>query len=131
MNPPTGRVLCVDDNDDTCFLLSTLLGREGFEVKTAASFGEALELARTEEFDLFVLDGCYPEGEGVDLCRQLRQLKPQTPVVFYSGAAFEHDREQGIAAGADAYVLKPEIDGLLATVRRLSKQGRRAANSEV
>ena len=131
MNPPKRRVLCVDDNDDTCFLLQTLLGREGFEVKTADGFGEALSLAGAEGFDQFILDGCYPEGAGADLCRKLRQIRPGTPVIFYTGAAYEHDGERGISAGADAYVLKPEIDGLLAAVRRILQGHRRAAQDEL
>jgi DNA-binding response OmpR family regulator len=98
------------------------------EVKIAESFAEALSLARTEEFDLFVLDGRYPKGEGADLCRQLRQMKPETLVVFYSGAALEHDREQGISAGANAYISKPEVEGLLAAVRRLLQQSSRVAS---
>jgi DNA-binding response OmpR family regulator len=119
----------VDDNDDTCFLLQTLLGREGFEVKTADSFVEALGLARTEEFDLFVLDSCYPEGAGADLCRQLRRIRPGTPVIFYTGAAYEDDGGRDISAGA--YVLKPEIDGLLAAVHQLSQGHRRAGRNEL
>jgi len=121
----------VDDNDDTCFLLQSLLGSHGHEVKTAAGFGEALSLARAQDFDLFILDIHYPGGSGEDLCRQLKQLRPATPVIFYSGAADEDERERGLAAGADAYVLKPEIDGLLAAVRQALQQRARAANTDV
>ena len=88
-------------------------------------------LAEAEEFDLFILDLHYPEGTGEDLYRQLRQVRPGTPVIFYSGAADERNSERGIVAGADAYVLKPEIDGLLAAVRQAFQQRARAANTDV
>ncbi|HEY9283788.1 MAG TPA: response regulator [Pyrinomonadaceae bacterium] len=119
MTTPQPRILCVDDHDDTCLLLSALLGGSGYEVKHAGSVGEALGVAREEHFDLFVLDSRYPDGSGVELCRQLRQVRPQAPVVFYSGAALAEDEALGLGAGAEAYVVKPEIDGLLTAVERV------------
>ena len=119
MTTPQPRILCVEDHDDTCFLLSALLGGSGYEVKHVGSVGEALSVARSEHFDLFVLDSRYPDGSGVELCKQLRQVRPQAPVVFYSGAALAEDRAQALGAGAEAYVVKPEIDGLLTAVKGL------------
>lgn len=117
MTPPRCRVLCVDDNDDTCFMLRTLLGTSGYEVETAASVGDALRLARTESFDLFVIDNRYPDGTGVELCRRLRETRPGTGIIFYSGAAYGSDQQEGLDAGADAYVVKPAIDELLKTIK--------------
>lgn len=119
MTTPQPRILCVDDHDDTCFFLSTLLGGSGYEVKHAANVGEALSVAREEHFDLFVLDSRYPDGSGVELCQQLRQVRPRTPVVFYSGASLAEDEARALGAGAEAYVVKPEIDGLLTVVERV------------
>lgn len=117
MTQPRCRILCVDDNHDTCFMLRTLLGSSGYEVETADGVGEALRLARSESFDLFVIDNRYPDGTGADLCRRLRETRPGTSVIFYSGAAYTDDQRQGFEAGAAAYVVKPAIDELLTTIR--------------
>ena len=119
MTTPRCRVLCVDDNDDTCFMLRTLLGTSGYEVETADGVGEALRLARTSHFDLYVIDNRYPDGTGADLCRRLREASPDTPVVVYSGAAYGSDRDEALDAGATRYVVKPAIDELLETVKQL------------
>lgn len=131
MTTPQPRILCVDDHDDTCFFLSTLLGGSGYEVKHAASVGEALGVAREEHFDLFVLDSRYPDGSGVELCQRLRQARPPTPVVFYSGASLAEDEARALGAGAEAYVVKPEIDGLLTVVEMVLRGQEGGASGEL
>lgn len=81
MPHPPKRILCVDDNEETCFMLYTF---------------------RT----------------GAELCRHIRESRPGAKVIFYSGAAFDEDRERGLAAGACAYVNKPEVEGLVEAVKR-------------
>ena len=127
---PIYRILCVDDNDDSCFILSTLLRREGYEVSTADGVAEAKRAVSTGRFDLTVLDSRFADGSCVDLCRWMREQAPLTPVVFYSGAAFASDKEEGMCAGAAAYVSKPDIDGLLAAVNGLVRDKGRAAAGE-
>lgn len=57
---------------------------------------------------------------GVELCREIRRSDPSTPVVFYSGAGLDSEREAALAAGAQAYLLKPgDAASLVGTVRRL------------
>lgn len=127
MTNPQPRILCADDHDDTCFMLSALLGSSGYEIRHAGSVGAALGVALTEHFDLFILDSRYPDGSGVELCRQLRQARPRTPVIFYSGASLPDDRALGLQAGADAYVVKPLLDSLLTTVNGLLRGAGRGA----
>lgn len=119
MSPPARRILCVDDHDDTCAMLQTLFGQAGREVVSAAGVGEAVALAASQSFDLFVIDMTLPDGTGVELCRQLRELQPHAPVVFYTGRAYEADRSAALAACAAAYVAKPSIDQLVREVERL------------
>ena len=130
MNSPRYRILCVDDNEDTCFVLSTLLRQEGYEVSTADGVAEAKRVVSTGRFDLAILDNRFAGGSGVELCRWMREQAPQTPVVFYSGAAFASDKDEGMCAGAAAYVSKPDIDGLLAAVNGLLRDKGRAAAGE-
>lgn len=113
------RVLYVDDNVDACFMLSTLLGFSGIDVLCAYTIKDAFRLAENEHFDVYLLDNRFPDGSGLELCRQLRELSPQTPIVFYSGDAYETDRQKALAAGAQAYVVKPEIDKVVSTLLQL------------
>jgi DNA-binding response OmpR family regulator len=108
MPPDQRRVLCAEPSEDICTLLSIMLGHSGYEVVSAASVHDCLELARTQRFDLYMLDDDYIDGTAVELCKQLRVLTPETPILFFSTAALERDRQLGLAAGASAYLTKPE-----------------------
>jgi DNA-binding response OmpR family regulator len=125
------HILCCDDYEDSCFMLSALLRKAGYEVTTAEGVEEAKRLLRGGRFDLVILDNRFTDGSGVDLCRWAREQSPQTHVIFYSGATSEADREQGLCAGATAYVFKPEVDELLAAVNGLLRSKEPAASGEV
>ena len=113
------RVLYVDDHEDSAFMFKQLLSLSDYEVSVAATMELALTLAKGEEFDLYVLDKRLPDGTGVDLCRQLSQITPGVPVIFYSGDVYELHRQEALMAGARAYVTKPGIDKLIDTVHQL------------
>lgn len=119
MPPPPKRILCVEDNEDIGFLLYTALRARGYDPVITYTAGDALALAGREEFDLFILDTWLGEKDGVELCRELRDARPDTPVVFYSAAAFDSDREAALRAGACAYVAKPGMDELVEEVRNV------------
>lgn len=90
----------------------------GIEVKAVATAAQALESIQTSCFDLYLLDACLPDIDGFELCRRLRERDSQTPILFFSGATCEADRERGIDAGANAYLVKPEIGELAETITR-------------
>jgi DNA-binding response OmpR family regulator len=113
------RVLCIDDHLDTSEMLQLILAHEDYEVATADSIQKALELAGNQEFDLYVLDRHLPDGSGLELCQQLSKLTPGVPCIFYSGDAYDIHRSEALAAGADDYVAKPDIDRLIECVRKL------------
>jgi DNA-binding response OmpR family regulator len=117
MAQPKCRVLCIDDHEDTSEMLQLILSHEDYEVATAVSFKQAIELAATREFDLYVLDRHLPDGSGLDLCRKLSSLTPGVPCIFYSGDAYDVHRSEAFAAGADGYVAKPDIDQLIHSVK--------------
>jgi DNA-binding response OmpR family regulator len=116
------RILCTEDDADTRFLLRTLLELEGFEVICAENAEEAISLARTEDFDLYLLDNWMPGLAGNDLCLKLREFDSKTPVLFYSGAAYESDKISAMAAGAQGYIAKPGVEELKSEVRALIRQ---------
>ena len=113
------RVLIIDDHDDTAEMLKILLGEEDYEVTTTATIQEALSLAATKEFDLYVLDKRLPDGSGVELCAKLNQITPAVPCIFYTGDAYAIHRVEAMAAGADAYVAKPDVEGLIENINKL------------
>ena len=116
------RILYVDDHEDTSFMLTHLLGQSDYKVTTADSISRALELVGKEKFDLYVLDKRLPDGSGLELCRRLNEVTPEGPIIFYTGDAYQLQRQEGLAAGADAYVTKPDIDELIQKVNELLAQ---------
>lgn len=119
MSRPRCRLLCVDDHHDTSEMLQLLLSREDYEVDTAGTMEEACRLAEQKEYDLYVLDRRLPDATGLELCERLQEISPGVPCIFYSGDAYALHRREAIAAGAAAYVAKPDIDGLIDAVQKL------------
>ena len=116
------RILCVEDDPDTCELLTVTLGHHGFEAVCVPDVVAALSLMGKEKFRLYVLDGQLPGVSGLSLCQEIRAADELTPVVIFSANARESDREAGIRAGANAYIFKPDIRAIAPTVRRLLEQ---------
>ena len=110
--PP--RVLYVEDHDDTRVVISMMLRNAGFEVTEAACGREALGLARAGGFDLYLLDYTFPDASGVTICRAIRELDKETPILFYSGRAMEEEVRAATEAGAQAYLVKPHDVGRIA-----------------
>lgn len=132
LSTPRPRVLCVDDDEDSREMLSALLKFSRIETKTVGTAAEALSLMQSERFDLYLLDSRLPDLDGFELCRRMRAFDPQTPILFYSGAAYAADKKRGFEAGADAYLTKPDVDGLLGSVTQLVSQcGNRKDTMEV
>jgi DNA-binding response OmpR family regulator len=107
-SPATERILYIEHHEDSRHMLAALLEYDGYEVVTANTLARGLRLAMLGRFDLYVLDGRFKDGTGVDLCRQLRAFHPDTPIIFYSSLAYAEDIEAGMAAGAQHYLIKPE-----------------------
>lgn len=120
---PQARVLYVDDDNDSREMLSTLLGISKIDVTAVASAKSALSLIQAERFDLYLLDSWLADTDGFELCRLMRRTHPNTPVLFFSGAAYEADKKRGIDAGASAYVCKPDLNGLLGSITHFISRG--------
>jgi CheY-like chemotaxis protein len=116
---PARWILSIDDNADTCELLTTMLGRSGLEAVSASGVDEALRLMGGERFGLCVVDGLMSGASGLSPCEQIRAADAHAPIVIFSGHAAEGDIEAGMSAGADAYVVKHDLTELISTVKRL------------
>jgi len=98
----------VDDQPEIARTVRAVLVHDGLEVETAANGREALDLLmRGGHFDLVITDIRMPEMDGLELLRQVRQLRESLPVVVMTGRATLKNRSQAIAEGAFDYISKP------------------------
>lgn len=120
MRSTKARILCTEDDVDTRALIDFVLTQYGYEVVCSAGHAETIDLARTKNFDLYLVDNWMPGLSGTELTKELRQFDLKTPVLFYSGAAYATDREAARVSGAQGYLVKPATgDQLIAEVTRL------------
>jgi len=122
--PPQARaVLVAEDSITSRLLIKNILESAGYKVKTAVDGMEAFTLLRTETFDLVVSDVEMPRLNGFDLTARIRADKKlaELPVVLVTALESREDRERGIDAGANAYLVKSSFDqsNLIEAVRRL------------
>jgi two-component system, cell cycle response regulator len=110
-------ILLVEDDPNLSLMLSRQLQRAGYAVHPAATLAAARELAR-HAWDLAILDRILPDGDGLDLCREVRATAPHSYLIVLTGASSDEAKLEGFAHGADDYVTKPAaIPELLARVR--------------
>jgi CheY-like chemotaxis protein len=112
------RVLCVDDDEDSRVMLVNLLSCLLIQAKAVGTAHQALSLIQSERFDLCLTDVRLPKIDGFELCRRIRKFDLTTPILFFSGAAYAADKQKGIEAGANGYVIKPDIEDLLRTIKQ-------------
>ncbi len=116
-------MLLVEDDTGIAVPLSRALQREGHEVVVVGDGHTALARADDEEVDLLVLDLGLPGMDGLDICRRLRRVRPDVPVLMLTARTDEVDFVVGLDAGADDYVAKPfRLAELLARVRALLRR---------
>lgn len=106
-SPPEHQVLYIEDHEDTVEMVSLMLQARGFQITARRTAEDALKAAAEQSFDLYLIDSWLPDGWGVDLCKKIREFDSHTPIVFYTAAAFEGDRDVALKAGAQAYLIKP------------------------
>jgi DNA-binding response OmpR family regulator len=115
---PAGRILCVEDDRDTCEVLSFVM--TDFDFKAVHTVAEATRLIEDASFDLFVLDNWLPDGSGLELCAKIRASGNLSPIIFTSAIGQKADIDEAMSAGADRYLVKPyEPELLIDTVKEL------------
>ena len=101
------RILVVEDERSLREALVELLAKRGFDVETAADGLTAAERGVASDIDLVLLDLALPKLDGVEVCRRLRMARPALPILILTARGSEHERVQGLRAGADDYLTKP------------------------
>lgn len=114
------RILYVEDDKDAREVLVLMLERENYDVVATASVERGLKLVEKQKFSLYIIDTRLPDGSGVEICKAIRQIDAETPILFYSAAAHDTDRNLAMDAGAQAYLVKPaQSYELFNTIARL------------
>ncbi|HEX7438358.1 MAG TPA: response regulator transcription factor [Caldimonas sp.] len=129
----TPRLLLIDDDARLAAMVTDYLGRAGFEIETAASLAEGRRSLLERSFDALVLDLMLPDGDGLDLCRELRgQARTrQLPLLMLTARGEPLDRIVGLELGADDYLPKPfEPRELLARVKALLRRAAPQASGD-
>jgi len=122
-----GRILVCDDEPQILRALKVVLRDAGFEVIAAATAQEALDAASIRPPDAAIVDLVLPDGDGVEICKQLRQWS-QMPILVLSAVDDEDQKVRALEAGADDYVTKPF--GPRELVARLSAALRRSGTPD-
>jgi len=117
------RLLLVEDEPGLVLTLTDRLMAEGYEVESATDAPTGLEAATAGAFDAILLDVMLPGGNGLDICRTLRQRGVATPILMLTAKGQLTDKVVGLKLGADDYLVKPfEMAELLARVEALLRR---------
>jgi DNA-binding response OmpR family regulator len=118
------RILVVEDELKVARFLKKGLEAEGYEVETTADGKSGEKLARTEAYDLILLDVLLPQKDGFEILRDLRKDEIRTPILMLTARSTTEDIVGGLDQGADDYITKPfAFTELLARIRSLMRRG--------
>jgi CheY-like chemotaxis protein len=118
-------ILNVEDDSPSRFLKSRILERAGFQVVEAVTAADAIRSASSDGLRLVLLDLRLPDGDGFQVCEQIKATRPSLPVVMITSTyATAQGRQDGLASGADAYLIEPvPAERLVQIVRRFLEPG--------
>ena len=100
------RILIVDDEEEIVELVKRYAKRGGYETMCAYDGSEAIEICKTEDFDMIIMDVMMPETDGFHACKEIRKTK-DIPVLMLSARGTEYDKLFGFEVGVDDYLTKP------------------------
>jgi len=106
-------VLLVEDHEDTRKMLELLFEEWGYQATMVSTATEGLKNILSNRFDLVILDNWLPDLDGIELCRQIRAMDRQTPIIFYSAAGMGSEDREALSSGANAFISKGSGLGFL------------------
>ena len=126
------RILIVEDEYKISAYIKRAFEEQGYAVDAAYTGREALEWARSTQYDVIVLDILLPEMDGITVCRELRARNNRAPILMLTARDTVDDRVTGLDAGADDYLVKPfALKELLARTRALTRRSADAPKSPI
>ena len=122
MTEPKTRILCIEDDKDTCDLISFVFKQTGYEIESCSQL-DCLQLIHEEKFLAIILDNYFEGRNGTEICQEIRSFDRETPIIFLSGEARQTEIDKAFAAGANAYLIKPnDFEKLTETVITLMEE---------
>lgn len=131
VNPPSSRILLIEDDPRLAALVSEYLGEAGYRVAIAATGSSGLERLARDTFDALVLDLMLPDMDGLEVCKKVCANSP-VPILMLTARGDAMDRVVGLELGADDYLPKPfEPRELLARLRAILRRGNSGPAADV
>ncbi|EPR69570.1 response regulator transcription factor [Cyclobacterium qasimii] len=117
------KILLIEDDKDIAELVVLHLNNVGYAVESVNTFAKGMDCALNNQYQLILLDLMLPDGDGLDICRNLRMEKIQTPIVMLTAKTEEIDKVLGLESGADDYIGKPfSIREFIARVKAIIRR---------
>ncbi len=127
----SGRILIIDDDERLAAMVVGYLEGAGFRVAAAPTAFEGQQRLKREQFDALILDLMLPDGDGLEVCRRIRQTS-DVPILMLTARGDAMDRVVGLEIGADDYLPKPfEPRELLARLRAIPRRKAAPATADV
>lgn len=124
------NILVIEDDLRVADLIHRGLQEHGFTATLAYDGLSGKKLALQNDYDLIITDIILPKMDGLDLCKQIRQTKPELPIIMLTALGTTDDKVEGFDAGADDYLVKPfEMRELLVRIRALLKRNHKTVNN--
>lgn len=123
------KILLVEDNPDLQSIISNALSKERYLVECAGTYAQASERMQMYDYDCIVLDIMLPDGDGLSLLQQLKQVRGRDSVIIISAKDSLEDKILGLSVGADDYLAKPfHIAELIARIRSVVRRKQNDGN---
>jgi DNA-binding response OmpR family regulator len=126
------KILIVEDEPEMARGLKDILEFEGYQVITASTGREGLEIMSREAADCLILDVMLPDLNGYQVCEQIRRQKINMPIIMLTAKAQDYDKIRGLEVGADDYLTKPfSVGELLARVMALLRRSMQYTQADI
>lgn len=131
MTKANRRLLVVDDDEQIRELLTFDIAQSGYVVDSAKDGEEGLKKALENNYDLILLDVMMPKMNGYDVCKNIRLVKPNVPILMLTAKGTINDKTEGFDCGADDYLVKPfDVQEVLLHIRALLRRSETASEQE-
>ncbi len=126
------EILLVEDETNVVSFIKKGLSEEGYSISVALDGETGLLMAQSTDFDLIILDIMLPDKSGIEVCREIRKTKTQTPILFLTALGTPENIALGLNIGGDDYLIKPfKFIELSARVNALLRRSERQPSEEV
>lgn len=126
------KLLIIEDNKDLLDNILTYLGRMGYRVETAMDYEEGFHKIMSYTYDVVLIDIMIPKGNGLQLLRDLKSVRPETSTIIISAKNALDDKVKGLDLGADDYLTKPfQLPELQARIRAVHRRNNLAGKEVI